>query len=42
LKIIQEKDKEKKEENEQEFERERIEEWNKDEIGNLQNPYNKL
>jgi len=35
LKIIQEKDKEKKEENEQEFERERIEEWNKDEIGNL-------
>jgi len=34
--------KKEKEENEQEFERSKIKEWNKDEIGNLQNPYNEL
>jgi len=41
--MIQEKDKEEKKENEWEFEKGRIEEWNKEnEIGNLQDLYNKL
>ena len=40
--MIQEKDKEEKEENKQEFEGDRIEEQNEDEMGNLQDPYNKL
>jgi len=43
LETIQEKEKEKKEENEQEFEGDKIEEWDEeDEMGNLQDPYNKL
>jgi len=43
LETIQEKEEEKKEENEQEFEGDKIEEWNEEnEMGNLQDPYNKL
>ena len=42
MEIIQEKNKEEEEENKQEFEEGRIEEWNKDEMGNLQDPYNEL
>jgi len=41
--MIQEKDGEEKEENKQEFERNKIEEWDEEnEMGNLQDPYNKL
>jgi len=41
--MIQEKDGEEKEENKQEFERDKIEEWDEEnEMGNLQDPYNKL
>ena len=40
--MIQEKDKEEKEENKQEFEGDRIEKQDKDEMGNLWDPYNKL
>jgi len=43
LEMIQEKDGEEKEENKQEFERDKIEEWDEEnEMGNLQDPYNKL
>ena len=42
LETIQEKDEEEEEENEQEFEGDRIEEQDKDDIGNLQDPYDKL
>ena len=41
--MIQEKDGEEKEENKQKFERDKIEEWDEEnEMGNLQDPYNKL
>jgi len=41
--MIQEKDGEEKEENKQEFERDKIEEWDEEnEMGNLQDLYNKL
>ena len=40
--MIQEKDEEEEEGNKQEFEGGRIEEWDEDKIGNLQNLYNEL
>ena len=42
MEIIQEKNKEEEEENKQEFEEGRIEEWNKNKMGNLRDLYDEL
>jgi len=42
LETIQEKDEKEEEGNKQEFEGDRIEEWDEDKIGNLQDLYNEL